>query len=208
MKDQVSIDRLKLVHPELQKRVTAFFAKLETQGLLPRITQGLRTIDEQNALYAQGRTKKGEIVTNAKGGQSYHNYGYAVDIAFIKSDGSIDFNVSPTIGMLGESCGLEWGGNWSAFKDMPHFQLPGLPSNPQSLTAPQLTTLVSQLTRMPTAPTPPPASPLATPPSIAHAAAVAEAIQLGITNGDRPHDPATREEVIHMIDNLYHILKK
>ena len=108
MKDQLSADRLTKVHPLLQKRVTKFFAALEEKGLVPRIVQGLRTIQEQNDLYAQGRTKLGSIVTNAKGGQSWHNYGMAVDIAFINSNGSIDFNVSKEVGRLGESFGLEW----------------------------------------------------------------------------------------------------
>lgn len=133
MKDQLSADRLTKVHPLLQKRVTKFFAALEGKGLVPRIVQGLRTIQEQNDLYAQGRTKPGSIVTRSKGGQSWHNYGLAVDIAFINPNGSIDFNVSKEVGRLGESFGLEWGGSWTSFKDAPHFQIPHLASNPQTM---------------------------------------------------------------------------
>lgn len=142
MKDQVSIDRLAKLHPLLQKRVTRFFSILEEKGLLPRITQGLRTIEEQNALYAQGRTKSGSIVTNAKGGQSWHNYGLAVDIAFINSNGSIDFNVSKEVGKIGQDCMLEWGGAWTSFKDMPHFQIPGLASNPQTMKQSDIDTVI------------------------------------------------------------------
>ncbi|HLO11497.1 MAG TPA: peptidoglycan-binding protein [Pseudoneobacillus sp.] len=89
------------------------------------ITQGYRSIEEQNALYAQGRTTPGNIVTNAKGGQSYHNWRLAFDIAVLNSDGSIDWNTDAkyiAIGKLGQSIGLAWGGAWTTFKDMPHFE--------------------------------------------------------------------------------------
>lgn len=133
MKDKVSQDRLTKVHPLLQARVLRFFARLEEKGVTPRITQGLRTIEEQNELYAQGRTKPGAIVTNAKGGQSWHNYGMAVDIAFLNPNGSVDFAVSKEVGKIGQECMLEWGGAWTSFKDMPHFQIPGLAANPQTM---------------------------------------------------------------------------
>jgi len=199
MKDKISQDRLLKVHPVLQERVTAFFAALEKQGYTPRIVQGLRTIEEQNALYAQGRTKPGKIVTNAKGGQSWHNRGVAIDIAFIKSDTSIDFEVPEHLAKLGEAVGLEWGGRWSSFQDKPHFQLPGLPSNPQNMSEAALLSLYPKTMPIDTS---------AQTPSDIHKEAVAEAIKLGITNGINPHAPATREEVIHLIINLYHILNK
>lgn len=135
MKDQISSDRLTKVHPLLQARVLRFFARLEEKGMTPRITQGLRTIEEQNELYAQGRTKPGAIVTNAKGGQSWHNYGMAVDIAFLNPNGSVDFAVSKEVGKIGQECMLEWGGAWTSFKDMPHFQIPGLAANPQTMSS-------------------------------------------------------------------------
>lgn len=97
------------------------------------MTQGLRTVAEQDALYAQGRTKPGKIVTNAKGGQSFHNYGLAFDIALIH-DGQViwDTKISvepehpdiPTyteLGQYGQAIGAEWGGSWH-FQDIPHFQ--------------------------------------------------------------------------------------
>lgn len=142
MKDTISIERLKKVHPLLQARVTRFFNKLEEKGLTPRITQGLRTVEEQNALYAQGRTKPGSIVTNAKGGQSWHNYGMAVDIAFINPNGSVDFTVSKEVGKIGQDYMLEWGGSWTSFKDMPHFQIPGLASNPQTMKQSDIDTVI------------------------------------------------------------------
>lgn len=72
-------------------------------------TDGYRSIEEQNALYAQGRTKPGNIVTNAKRGQSNHNYGIAFDVAIWNGNTIVwdrDWN---KIGTIGKSCGLEWG---------------------------------------------------------------------------------------------------
>jgi len=115
----------------MQKRITAFMNAIESLGLTPRISQGLRTNEEQNALYAQGRTKKGNIVTKAKGGESWHNYGLAIDLCFINQDGSIDFNVPERVGNMAKEFKLEWGAKWS-FPDKPHFQLEKLPANPVS----------------------------------------------------------------------------
>ena len=53
--------------------------------------QGFRTFALQDALYAQGRTTPGAIVTNAKGGQSPHNYGLAVDVTLLTPRGA-DWN--------------------------------------------------------------------------------------------------------------------
>jgi peptidoglycan L-alanyl-D-glutamate endopeptidase CwlK len=100
-------------------------------GLL--VTQGLRTWAEQDALYAKGRTAppigKQFVVTNARGGRSWHNFGLAFDIVVLDSVGKSDWDVShPGWSMaaeLGKSVGLEWGGDWKGFKDMPHFQYTG-----------------------------------------------------------------------------------
>jgi peptidoglycan L-alanyl-D-glutamate endopeptidase CwlK len=103
-----------------------------------RFSYTLRTFAEQDALYAQGRTKSGKVVTNAKGGQSYHNYGLAVDIVLIRDmDGNGSFETASWDTNLdadndGQSDwmeavaifkrhGWEWGGDWK-FTDMPHFQ--------------------------------------------------------------------------------------
>jgi peptidoglycan L-alanyl-D-glutamate endopeptidase CwlK len=101
--------------------------------------QGLRTIDEQNALYAQGRTKPGSIVTNAKGGSSFHNYGLAIDFAILTDkdgngsfedlswdikrdndkDGTADWL---EVVKVFEAAGWSWGGKWSSIKDYPHLE--------------------------------------------------------------------------------------
>jgi peptidoglycan L-alanyl-D-glutamate endopeptidase CwlK len=88
------------------------------------ITQTLRTIEEQDALYEQGRSLPGKIVTKAKGGQSYHNFKLAYDIA-IRVNGQIDWNnmeLYKQAGELGVSLGLEWGGDFKKIKDNDHFQ--------------------------------------------------------------------------------------
>jgi peptidoglycan L-alanyl-D-glutamate endopeptidase CwlK len=92
-----------------------------------RIISGTRTYEEQDDLFAQGRTKPGKIVTNAKGGQSNHNFGIAWDIGLFDSDGSYNTNdadyVSVAQIVLPDMNIIEWGGNWISFKDFPHYQL-------------------------------------------------------------------------------------
>jgi peptidoglycan L-alanyl-D-glutamate endopeptidase CwlK len=85
-------------------------------------------MDEQAALYAQGRTTPGRIVTNAKPGQSAHNYGLAIDIVPLvngKPDWTGDDAVWQQVGKLGMAAGLEWlGAPHSEFVEQAHFQLP------------------------------------------------------------------------------------
>ena len=98
-----------------------------------RITHGLRTIAEQNELYAIGRTKPGKKVTNAKGGQSVHNYGFAVDICLIIDGKEASWDVKKDwdgdkvadwdeVVKIFAKYGWSWGGSWRNFKDMPHFE--------------------------------------------------------------------------------------
>ena len=85
-------------------------------------------MEEQDALYAQGRTAPGAIVTNARGSSysSFHQWGTAFD--FFRNDGKGTYNESgqffERVGAIGVSLGLEWGGNWTSIVDKPHFQLP------------------------------------------------------------------------------------
>ncbi|WP_192949248.1 M15 family metallopeptidase [Anoxybacillus flavithermus] len=114
------------VHPLVATKARQLIERAYKEGINIIITQGLRTIEEQNELYAQGRTKPGKIVTNAKGGYSYHNFGLAFDFAILNADGSVNWNVDEKwkrVGALGKSLGLEWGGDWRDFPDYPHFQL-------------------------------------------------------------------------------------
>ena len=123
--DSKTDDKIKTLHPKLRGIASKFINDVEKKlGIRLRITDGLRTFAEQNKLYAQGRTTAGKIVTNAKGGQSYHNYGLAFD-CYLTEGGKVTFKkaVNSEIAKIGKDLGLEWGGEWKTLKDMPHFQL-------------------------------------------------------------------------------------
>ncbi len=119
--------RLAEVNPQLANRIRAMAADLKAQGIDIMVTSGYRSFAEQNALYAQGRTKPGNIVTNARGGQSLHNYGLAIDVVPLGANGQPDWNVPNSvwqkIGAAGKRQGMEWGGDWTSFVDRPHFQM-------------------------------------------------------------------------------------
>lgn len=125
------------LHPDLQKKAKELVDKCAKNGLKIKITECLRTTAEQDALYAQGRTKPGSIVTNAKGStyNSMHQWGVAFD--FCRNDGKGAFNDNDgfftKVGKIGVSIGLEWGGNWKSIKDKPHFQLPNWGSTTSKL---------------------------------------------------------------------------
>lgn len=125
------------LHPELQKKLKELVKLCEKNGLKIGISECLRSVAEQNALYAQGRTKPGKIVTNCRGTDysSMHQWGVAFD--FYRNDGKGAYNTSgrffEKVGALGQSIGLEWGGSWKSIKDMPHFQLPNWGSTASKL---------------------------------------------------------------------------
>jgi len=109
---------LNKLHPKIRKRAKEFLKKADDEGIKLNITSSFRTLAEQTKLYNQGRTTGGNIVTGAKAGQSFHNYGLAFDV--VPSEG-YNSNKWNKIGALGESFGFEWGGRWSK-PDKPHFQ--------------------------------------------------------------------------------------
>ncbi|WP_150273217.1 M15 family metallopeptidase [Paenibacillus tepidiphilus] len=127
--------RLTGLHPTVLTATELLIERCYAEGVPILITQGLRTVAEQNALYAQGRTKPGAIVTNARGGYSYHNYGLAVDFALLlpggssaswdmKRDGDGDGTSDwQEVARQAKELGFEWGGDWSSFKDYPHLQM-------------------------------------------------------------------------------------
>ncbi len=130
--DKITIDRIELLHPALREEAKQIYAEIcerLTGRATCRFAYTLRTFAEQDALYNQ-KPK----VTKAKGGQSYHNYGLAVDIVLLLNDGKIaswdtvtDFDgdgladwqeVVYVFGLFG----WDWGGSWRTFPDKPHFQ--------------------------------------------------------------------------------------
>lgn len=132
---------LDTLHPYVNKLAMNFLAECKKQNFPVKIYFTLRTVAEQNELYAKGRTTKGPKVTNARGGYSYHNYGLAFDAAPLVN-GDIDWNNSKLfneMGSIGKSVGLEWGGDWKSFKDTPHFQWSGGLSIQQLLAGKRIT---------------------------------------------------------------------
>lgn len=131
--DQISEQRLQQVYPALATSIRIMATSLAVQGIYIRVTQGLRTVAEQDALYAQGRTAPGKIVTNCQGGHSYHNFGMAVDCCPSKAGPNDPFDpqwdiTDPKYARMvaaGRDSGLNCGADWEHFKDVPHFQLTG-----------------------------------------------------------------------------------
>ena len=122
-KDKWTERRILTLEPETLDKCVEFLNECFRKGIQLRVTSTLRTFKEQEELYAKGRTKGGQIVTNARPGRSWHNYGRAFDIVEIKDRRAIWHNDNwDLIGRLGVEAGLEWGGNWRSFQDRPHFQ--------------------------------------------------------------------------------------
>ena len=141
MTDKKTVERIQLIHPKLRDEVSSIYAEIceaLTGSAMCRFAYTLRTFAEQNALFAQGRTKPGKVVTNARGGQSYHNYGLAVDIVLLVDkngdglfetaawDTRTDFDKDRKSDWMEcvnifKQYGWEWGGDWR-FSDPPHFQ--------------------------------------------------------------------------------------
>lgn len=113
------------LHPELVAKVKKLLESCEKHGLHVGVQKGFRSFREQAELYAKGRTTSGKIVTRAKPGFSWHNYGFAVDVVFkkgVKWSWSEEHDWDK-LGQLGKAVGLEWGGDWRTLKDRPHFEL-------------------------------------------------------------------------------------
>lgn len=132
----MSRDTTKL-HPVLQIKIKELQDACEKKGLKIGIAETLRTVAEQDALYAKGRTAPGPKVTNAKGStfSSMHQWGVAFD--FYRNDKKGAYNDSDgffeKVGAIGKSLGLEWGGDFKTLKDRPHFQLKDWGSTPSKL---------------------------------------------------------------------------
>ncbi len=114
------------LQPVLQRGATELISRGKSQGLDILITQTLRDSEYQNQLYAQGRTKPGSIVTNARGGESFHNYGLAFDICKnVKGHEYDDTQFFKQVGEIWTEMGGMWGGNFESFVDTPHFEFSG-----------------------------------------------------------------------------------
>jgi peptidoglycan L-alanyl-D-glutamate endopeptidase CwlK len=132
-------DRTEKVLKSLDPKASVIFRKFLTEaiplakskyGVEYKLISGNRTYAEQNALYAKGRTAPGNRVTNARGGQSNHNFGIAVDAGVFKDSKYLD-DTSPgtaekvhrEVSKLITKYNLEWGGDWKSIVDIPHFEV-------------------------------------------------------------------------------------
>jgi len=151
--DQVTLQRIELLHPSLRDEVRNIYTNQIVPALsgrsICRFAYTLRTFAEQDALFAQGRTRLFDsngrrlgVVTQAKGGQSIHNYGLALDIVLLEDkDGNGTFESASwdtvkdfdgdrqsdwmEVVNIFKRNGWTWGGDWTRFKDRPHFEKPG-----------------------------------------------------------------------------------
>ena len=127
--DKITLDRIKLAHPKFRDELSEQYKEINSllpKGVRLRFAYVYRSIVEQDALFKQ-RPK----VTNAKGGQSIHNYGLAFDIVLLyDKDGNETFETASweqnkywmQVVNYFKSKGWQWGGDWTKFKDAPHFQ--------------------------------------------------------------------------------------
>jgi peptidoglycan L-alanyl-D-glutamate endopeptidase CwlK len=136
--DDISEKRIAELHPVIRQAATDLLIRAEQVGIKLRVTDGCRSFEEQARLYAIGREDisffgfldifnqedKPKIVTNAKPGQSYHNYCLAFDVVPMEN-GTPNWESErwSEIGSLGKSLGLTWGGDFNSIDDKPHFEM-------------------------------------------------------------------------------------
>ncbi|MBY7142254.1 M15 family metallopeptidase [Virgibacillus sp. NKC19-3] len=122
------------LHPIVEEKKNELLEQAAEIDIDVVITEEIRSIDRQNELYEQGRSTSGNIVTNARGGQSYHNYGLAIDYALRDDNGELIWDIHYDgndngksdwfeVADLAKELGFDWGGDWESFKDYPHLQM-------------------------------------------------------------------------------------
>lgn len=128
-----TIENLAGLNRKFKAQAESFLAACEPicerHGITIEVISGLRSWQQQAALYAQGRTKPGPIVTKARAGSSWHNYGLAIDLGLFAGGKYLDSadpkradRIYRELGALAASMGIEWAGNWKSFPEGPHFQ--------------------------------------------------------------------------------------
>ena len=118
------IKDLNRLHPKVKELAEKLLEKCKEEGLNIGISETYRTVERQDYLYEQGRTRAGSIITYARGSSksSYHQWGLAFDVFQNIRGKEYDLGVLKRVGEIGESIGLEWGGRFKGFVDTPHFQ--------------------------------------------------------------------------------------
>ncbi|WP_258171023.1 M15 family metallopeptidase [Paenibacillus sp. R14(2021)] len=134
---QPEIDNLPPVnalHPVVAAKMNALIQQTKKAGITILITDGFRSNLEQDVLYEQGRSNEKQVVTNVRGGESFHNYGLAIDFALRTSKGNVIWDLKydgnrngksdwMEVVAIAKSMGFAWGGDWKSFKDYPHLQM-------------------------------------------------------------------------------------
>lgn len=111
------------LHPEARRLFALLVEATTALGCPVFMTEGYRSPERQNALYAQGRTTPGPKVTNARAGESWHETGRAIDFAFQGKSPYAEGHPWKLVGQMAEHLGFEWGGRWVSRPDKPHLQL-------------------------------------------------------------------------------------
>ncbi len=122
------------LHPVVQERTNQLVQQAAQKGIIIVITDDFRSAADQDRLYEKGRSIEGNVVTHAKGGESYHNFGLAVDFAIKTSSDDVIWDMKfdgngnsiadwTEVVRLAKELGFEWGGDWANFKDYPHLQM-------------------------------------------------------------------------------------
>lgn len=126
--DERTMRLIAALQADFGHRVYLWLNDCAAEKLPVYLVEGLRSFARSDELYAQGRTAPGAIVTKARAGQSYHNFGLAVDCVLTDSKGQPTWDFPPggnpwrRVVTLARGRGLAWGGDWRGFKDYPHFQ--------------------------------------------------------------------------------------
>ena len=127
----ISSRKLDDLEPSTRLRANQLLAACEREGIDLLVTCTYRDFEAQAALYRQGRTDPGRIVTNANAGRSWHNWRRAFDVVPLRGGKPVwgtsgdDLKLWQRVGELGEIVGLEWAGRWRRFREAPHFQFTG-----------------------------------------------------------------------------------
>lgn len=118
-------NKISQLKPRVARMAREFVKKMkERYGVDLLVTCAYRSPEDQDKLYAQGRTVLGvPIVTNARAGQSFHNWKCAIDVVPLLM-GKPNWNSTYSLtSKVGKECGFFWGGDFTGkFKDFPHFE--------------------------------------------------------------------------------------
>lgn len=199
------------IHPVVKESALELVRRAYKEKIYLFITHGHRSNAEQQALYNKGRRGiAGEaIVTNAKPGSSYHNYGLAIDYVLSNETGAAAYwNVNDKwirAAQIGKSLGFSWGGDWKSFKDYPHLEMTGGLSISQ-LKAGKKPNLSLKFKPATAAASEKEVKAVDNTPSARHKEAVEWAKNMGISDGSNPTGEPTREQVIQMLFNFYGLI--